>query len=70
MFCVWNTTGMSRSPSIVVFHLASASTTNVHPPPEDINHGPQSAIGPLAASIKSERSGTGIRVLYIINAPN
>ena len=55
MFCVGNMAGMPRSPSIVVFHLTSTSTINAHTPPDDINHGPQSAIGPLAASIKSER---------------
>ena len=53
-----------------IFHLPSASTTNVLPPPDDINHGPPSAIGPLAAGVKTNRYRIKIMVLCIIDIPN
>ena len=64
---------MPHLPLIAVFHLASALTTNVHPPPNEINHGPPLTIGPLATGDKIRQFGVIIMVLYvlyIINAPD
>ena len=36
--------GMLCLPSIIVFHLPSASTNNAYPPSDDINYGPPLAI--------------------------
>ena len=60
-------------PRLLYFWLPyciSVSTTNAHPPPDDINHAPPSAIAPLAASIKMIREGVTIMVHDFINAPN
>mmetsp|Transcript_33276 Transcript_33276/g.61314 ORF Transcript_33276/g.61314 Transcript_33276/m.61314 type:complete len:84 (-) Transcript_33276:257-508(-) len=71
-FWVGKLIGMPRSPSILVFHLPSVSTTTrIHlRSPDDINHGPpSSAIGPLAASVKTTRSCTGPLGYRTNNAP-